>query len=164
MPEVYIALGSNLDDPVRQLDQAVAALKALPKTHWHVVSPYYYSKPMGPDDQPDYVNAVARIDTRLTPLALLDRLQWIERRQGRVRKSVRWGPRTLDLDLLLYGRKRIRQRRLIVPHYDLAERDFVIIPLLDVANGDLNIPGIGLLSALKQKHKKSGLVKIVQHV
>lgn len=160
MAEVYIALGSNLDDPVCQINQAIAALKTLPKTRWGAVSRYYASKPMGPDDQPDYVNAVARIDTRLTPLALLDRLQWIERRHGRVRKSVQWGPRTLDLDLLLYGRKRIRQWRLIVPHYDLAERDFVIIPLLEVAGGDLNIPGIGLLSALKQKHKKSGLVKI----
>lgn len=160
MAEVYIALGSNLDDPVRQLNQAIAALKTMPKTRWGVVSAYYSSKPMGPDDQPDFVNAVARIDTRLTPLALLDRLQWIERRQGRVRKNVRWGPRTLDLDMLLYGRKQIRQRRLVVPHYDLAERDFVIIPLLDVAGGGLKIPGVGLLSALKQKHKKSGLVKI----
>ena len=158
--EVYIALGSNLENPVRQLNQAVAALKAMPKTRWGVVSPYYSSKPMGPDDQPDYVNAVARINTRLSPLALLDRLQRIERQQGRVRKSVRWGPRTLDLDLLLYGRKHIRQRRLVVPHYGLAERDFVIIPLLDVANGNLKIPGTGLLSELKQKHKKSGLVKI----
>lgn len=164
MAEVYIALGSNLDDPIRQLDQAIASLKTLPKTRWSAISSYYFSKPMGPDDQPDYVNAVARIDTRLAPLALLDHLQRIERRQGRVRKGVRWGPRTLDLDLLLYGRKRIRQRRLVVPHYDLAERDFVVIPLLDVASRNLNIPGIGLLSGLKQKHKKSGLVKIAQHV
>ncbi len=160
MPDVYIALGSNLEDPVAQLDRAVAALQHLPKTRWRAISPYYRSPPMGPADQPDYVNAVARLETRLAPLALLDRLQRIERRQGRVRKAQQWGPRTLDLDLLLYGQKQIRQRRLIVPHYGLAERSFVVVPLADVAEANLEIPGVGLLSMLKQKHKNKELVRI----
>ena len=164
MPEVYIALGSNMNDPVLQLDRAVAALKHLPRSRWGSISSYYQSSPMGPADQPDYVNAVARLDTRLAPLALLKRLQHIETQQGRPSQHQHWGPRTLDLDLLLYGAKRVRQRGLIVPHYGLAERDFVVIPLLDVAGEKLQIPGVGILFGLKQKYLGHTLKKIKQHV
>ena len=100
---VYIGLGSNLSEPLRQLQSAIEAIRAIPATQVAAVSPFYISDPLGPADQPRYVNAVAALDTELAPLALLDALQAIELEQGRVRKDERWGPRTLDLDLLLFG-------------------------------------------------------------
>ncbi|MGX9080354.1 2-amino-4-hydroxy-6-hydroxymethyldihydropteridine diphosphokinase, partial [Klebsiella pneumoniae] len=96
-------------------------------------SQLYGSRPMGPADQPDYVNAVVRLTTRLAPLALLDQLQSIELEQGRVRKEERWGPRSLDLDLLLYGAECIQSERLTVPHYGMKEREFVLLPLAEIA-------------------------------
>ena len=128
MIEVFVAIGSNLGNPVAQARQAVAALDRLPESALQQVSQLYGSRPMGPADQPDYVNAVVRLHTRLSPLALLDQLQKIEREQGRVRKDERWGPRTLDLDLLLYGEQVIQHERLIVPHYDAPEYDLLIEP------------------------------------
>ena len=128
----YIGLGSNLADPSRQLEQAIAALKTLPQSRLSAFSSLYHSSPLGPADQPDYVNAVAMLDTRLAPLALLDALQAIEQQQGRVRGQ-HWGPRTLDLDLLLYGNERIEYPRLQVPHPQLSKRDFVLIPLAELA-------------------------------
>ena len=98
MIEVFVAIGSNLGNPVAQARQAVAALDRLPESALQQVSQLYGSRPMGPADQPDYVNAVVRLHTRLSPLALVDQLQKIEREQGRVRKDERWGPRTLDLE------------------------------------------------------------------
>lgn len=164
MVDVYIALGSNLNGPVNQLNRAIHALKHLPKSSWQAVSAYYQSCPMGPQDQPDYINAVARLETRLAPLALFDFMQRIERRQGRPPQHSHWEARTLDLDLLLYGQRRIRQKRLIVPHYGLVDRDFVVIPLLDVAEEGLYIPGVGRLSKLKQDFRGHQLKKIKQHV
>ena len=99
----YIGLGSNLADPHTQIAHALAALDALDSTRLLAVSSLYRSKPLGPSDQPDYVNAVAMLETGLEPEALLDRLQQIELEQGRVRKQERWGPRSLDLDILLFG-------------------------------------------------------------
>lgn len=133
MIEVFVAIGSNLGNPVAQARQAVAALDRLPESALQQVSQLYGSRPMGPADQPDYVNAVVRLHTRLSPLALLDQLQKIEREQGRVRKDERWGPRTLDLDLLLYGEQVIQHERLIVPHYGMKEREFVLLPLAEIA-------------------------------
>ncbi|MCI2962278.1 MULTISPECIES: 2-amino-4-hydroxy-6-hydroxymethyldihydropteridine diphosphokinase [Shewanella] len=132
MPRVYVALGANLEDPKAQLDNAVTALSALALGNSLLVSPYYYSTPMGDVVQPDYVNAVASFDTELMPLALLDALQHIENTQGRVRLE-RWGPRTLDLDLLLYGNEKIDIPRLKVPHYGMKERSFVLVPLAAIA-------------------------------
>lgn len=126
METVYIALGSNLDNPLQQLKQAVETLQKFAKNF--AISPFYGSKPLGPQDQPDYVNAVAKFDTELSPIALLDKLQHIENEQGRVRLR-RWGERTLDLDILLYGQQQIHNERLIVPHYDMQNREFVIVPL-----------------------------------
>ena len=103
MIEVFVAIGSNLADPLGQARRAIAALATLPESELLQTSHLYGSRPMGPADQPDYVNAVVRLDTRLGPLALLDQLQKIELEQGRVRKDERWGPRTLDLDLLQPG-------------------------------------------------------------
>ncbi|MBL0441125.1 2-amino-4-hydroxy-6-hydroxymethyldihydropteridine diphosphokinase [Aeromonas veronii] len=133
MTEVFIAIGSNLSDPLGQARRAVAALARLPESLLVEASSFYSSRPMGPADQPDYVNAVARLNTRLAPLALLDQLQKIELEQGRVRKDERWGPRTLDLDLLLYGDQVINHERLIVPHYGMKEREFVLLPLAEIA-------------------------------
>lgn len=126
MQTVYVALGSNLENPLAQLKQAVISIEKFAKNV--VVSPFYGSKPLGPQDQPDYVNAVVKFDTELAPLALLDKLQSIENEQGRVRLR-RWGERTLDLDILLYGNEIIQSERLTVPHYDMQNREFVIIPL-----------------------------------
>ncbi|MBR7888922.1 2-amino-4-hydroxy-6-hydroxymethyldihydropteridine diphosphokinase [Marinomonas sp. A79] len=128
----YIGLGSNLDNPVAQLDRAIDALKKHDDLHHLRVSSIYGSKPVGPQDQPDYVNAVASFDTSLAPLDLLDLLQRIEQAQRRVRER-HWGPRTLDLDLLLYGQETIALPRLVVPHAFMLERGFVIKPLNDLA-------------------------------
>ncbi|OTG83958.1 2-amino-4-hydroxy-6-hydroxymethyldihydropteridine diphosphokinase [Acinetobacter sp. ANC 4648] len=130
----YIGLGSNLGDSQQLLAAAVQKLAVL----GHVkVSKLYQSLPMGPQDQPHYHNAVALLETDLLPLALLDELQKIEQEAGRVRLR-HWGERTLDLDLLLYGQEEIQNERLTVPHVGILERDFVVIPLLDL-DPDLQI-------------------------
>ncbi|MFB2637493.1 2-amino-4-hydroxy-6-hydroxymethyldihydropteridine diphosphokinase [Shewanella bicestrii] len=138
MTQVFVALGANLEDPKAQLDNAVAALSALAENQSLKVSPYYGSAPMGDVVQPDYINAVASFETSMAPIALLDALQEIENTQGRVRKE-RWGPRTLDLDLLLYGDAIIDEPRLKVPHYGMKERSFVLVPLAAIAP-DLVLP------------------------
>ena len=132
MTIAYIALGSNLNEPVAQLDAAVLAISQLSQSQLLHISPYYASKPMGPQDQPDYVNAVLSIETQLEPLVLLDELQRIENEQGRIRLR-RWGERTLDLDMLLYGKLEMQRERLTLPHYDLQNREFVVVPLFDIA-------------------------------
>jgi 2-amino-4-hydroxy-6-hydroxymethyldihydropteridine diphosphokinase len=152
----YIGLGSNLADPILQLRRAVRALSALPHSRLRAVSPVYRSAPLGPAGQPDYLNAAARLDTALDALALLDALQAIERDQGR-RRSVRWGPRTLDLDLLLYGGRRIDHPRLSVPHPRLRERNFALLPLADVACGEPLLPGGEDLATLVSQCSLEGL-------
>ncbi|WOT05647.1 2-amino-4-hydroxy-6-hydroxymethyldihydropteridine diphosphokinase [Shewanella youngdeokensis] len=132
MIQVYVALGANLSEPVEQLNNACQALLSLASNHSFRVSPYYRSAPMGDVEQPDYVNAVASFSTSLSPIALLDALQEIENNQGRLR-TLRWGPRTLDLDLLLYGNEVINLPRLTVPHYGMQQRSFVLVPLFDLA-------------------------------
>ena len=140
----YIGLGGNLDQPAARIRKARAALAVLPNTREAAFSRLYRSAPMGPADQPDYVNAVMALDTQLEPIALLDHLQAIENAQGRVRLGERWGPRTLDLDLLLYGEDIIEHERLTVPHPGLHQREFVLYPLFEIAP-DLSIPGRGAL-------------------
>lgn len=135
----YLGLGSNLADPVRQLRDALEALAALPGTTLAAVSSLYASDPLGPPDQPRYANAVAALDTTLAPLDLLDAVQAIELDQGRVRER-RWGPRTLDIDVLLYADQLIDDPRLTVPHYHLHARAFVLYPLAEVAPADLVLP------------------------
>ncbi|MBI5041406.1 MAG: 2-amino-4-hydroxy-6-hydroxymethyldihydropteridine diphosphokinase, partial [Gammaproteobacteria bacterium] len=139
-------LGSNLDDPRRHVSTALRELATVTSTRVSTVSSLYRSAPMVglgvPADQPAYINAVARLETRLSAEALLDALQAIEARHGRVRSGERWGPRTLDLDLLLYGDARIDTPRLRVPHPGIAERNFVLYPLAEIAP-ELEIPGLG---------------------
>ncbi len=159
MERVYIGLGSNLAEPVSQLRGALAALADLPQTRLAAVSSLYASDPLGPPDQPRYVNAVAALDTGLTPLQLLDGLQVIELAQGRVRKDERWGPRTLDLDILLFGQHRIDEPRLQVPHYHMHARAFVLYPLAEIA-GDLRLPDGGSLQALLDACPFEGLERL----
>lgn len=137
MERIYIGLGSNLSEPQKQLREALQALDNIPKTRFVAVSSLYSSDPLGPQDQPRYVNAVAALDTTLPPLELLDALQAIELAQGRERKAERWGPRSLDLDILLFGDRLIDEPRLQVPHYHLHARAFVLYPLAELAPPDL---------------------------
>lgn len=149
MKTVYVALGSNLNDPFNQLKQAV---KSLQEFAIHLeISPFYGSKPVGPQDQPDYVNAVAKFETNLTALELLDKLQHIENQQGRVRLR-RWGERTLDLDLILYGNEQIQNTRLTVPHIEMKNREFVIVPLFDLSP-DLELPSGEKLAVIYAKYQ-----------
>lgn len=132
MTTAYIALGSNLGDPARQLQEAALAISALPETRIIARSPLYRSAAVGPGEQPPYLNAVLSVHTELPAQGLLDALQSIENRQGRVRTQ-RWGARTLDLDILLYGDERIDTPTLQIPHPAMHERHFVLYPLADIA-------------------------------
>ena len=133
MTLVYIALGSNLASPLTQVNAAIAALGAIPNSQIVAVSGFYRTPPLGPQDQPDYLNAAVALETTLTPEALLDHTQRIELDQGRVRKAERWGPRTLDLDIMLFGEEIITTPRLTVPHYDMKNRGFMLWPLFEIA-------------------------------
>ncbi len=136
----FIALGANLGpDPSQNLAEAVRRLAEEPRVRPRRLAPVYRSAPLGPQDQPDYLNSVLQAETELPALALLDALQAIEAAMGRVR-TVRWGPRIIDLDLLLYGSERIAHPRLVVPHPEMIRRRFVLQPLADLAP-DLVIPG-----------------------
>lgn len=135
----YIGLGSNLGDSKVILTEAVHKLAGLGDVK---ISKLYQSPPMGPQDQPNYLNAVVQLSTDLAPLALLDELQRFEQESGRVRLR-HWGERTLDLDLLIYAEEKIQHERLTVPHVGVMERDFVLIPLLDL-DPNLHIDGIAL--------------------
>ena len=156
---VFVGLGSNLDEPLRQVSQAFDELAELDETQLLAVSPCYRSPPLGPPGQSDYINAVAMLDTSLAPLVLLDALQAIENNHGRTR-DVRWGSRTLDLDVLLYGDRIIDlSPRLCVPHPEMLNRAFVLIPLHDLAS-DLTVPGHGKLDALLENQSREGLQRV----
>lgn len=153
----YLGLGANLHQPLVQLQQAVLALASLEHCQLQSVSSLYGSKPMGPQDQPDYVNAVAALTTTLSAEQLLDQLQKIELEQGRQRKDERWGPRTLDLDILLFGNQKIDSERLTVPHYGMHVREFVLYPLFELAP-ELHLPDGTILSQFVTTVPKNGLV------
>ncbi|MBC9249455.1 2-amino-4-hydroxy-6-hydroxymethyldihydropteridine diphosphokinase [Pseudomonas alcaligenes] len=159
MERVYIGLGSNLAEPRQQLQAALSALAALPASQLVATSSFYASDPLGPPDQPRYVNAVAALDTNLQPLELLDALQRIEQEQGRVRKAERWGPRTLDLDILLFGERLLAEERLTVPHYHMHARAFVLYPLAELA-ADLQLPDGRRLAELLAACPFSGLERL----
>lgn len=152
----YIAIGSNLSDPVAQTKLAIEALKKLPRSVFVKASMLYSSTPMGPQNQPDYINAVAEIATELNPLELLDQTQLIENAHGRVRKNERWGPRTLDLDIILYGDHVMNSERLTIPHYGMREREFVLYPLAEIAP-DLTLPDGMPLQRLLESVERNGL-------
>ncbi|MTD40981.1 2-amino-4-hydroxy-6-hydroxymethyldihydropteridine diphosphokinase [Erwinia sp. CPCC 100877] len=129
----YIAIGSNLASPLAQARAAVEALDGIPRTRRVALSSFYRTPPLGPQDQPDYLNAAVALETALDPEALLDHTQRIELEQGRTRKAERWGPRTLDLDIMLFGGQTIATPRLMVPHYDMKNRMFMLWPLFEIA-------------------------------
>ncbi|HCL5252289.1 TPA: 2-amino-4-hydroxy-6-hydroxymethyldihydropteridine diphosphokinase [Salmonella enterica] len=133
MTVVYIAIGSNLASPLEQVNAAVRAIGEIPDSRIVAVSSFYRTPPLGPQDQPDYLNAAVALDTALAPEELLNHTQRIELQQGRVRKAERWGPRTLDLDIMLFGDKIINTERLTVPHYDMKNRGFMLWPLFEIA-------------------------------
>jgi len=135
----YIAIGSNLASPLEQVNAAITALGDIPHSRIIAVSSFYRTPPLGPQDQPDYLNAAVALETDLEPEALLDHTQRIELQQGRVRKAERWGPRTLDLDIMLFGDRIINSERLTVPHYDMHNRGFMLWPLFEIAP-DLRFP------------------------
>ncbi|GAB2790053.1 2-amino-4-hydroxy-6-hydroxymethyldihydropteridine diphosphokinase [Halomonas shantousis] len=151
----YIGLGSNLDDPQRQLEQAFAEFDRLPLTRLLRRSRLFASAPVGPQDQPDYLNAVAELSTRLSPLALLDQLQTLEQRHRRVRQR-RWGPRTLDLDLLLYDEQHWDTPRLSLPHPEMHRRGFVLVPLAELA-GERYLYHGQTIAELAQQHVSNDL-------
>ena len=156
----YIALGSNLDNPGHQLQRAVDDIDSEKSISLLKCSRLYRSDPVGPPGQPDYCNAVIAVTTDLSPEPLLDTLQAIENKHGRVR-TVRWGPRTLDLDILLYGDEVIDTQRLTVPHYQMHVRSFVLYPLSDIAP-DLLVPEHGALSSLLDNVSPDGLDVIAE--
>ncbi len=147
---VFIGIGSNLDEPQEQLRKAVAALNDIRDTRLRRVSGIYVSRPMGPADQADYLNAVAELETELAAHDLLDALQAIEHDQGRRRDGERWHERTLDLDILLYGSQCINDRDLVVPHPGMHNRAFVLYPLQEL-DADISVPGKGHINALIQQ-------------
>jgi 2-amino-4-hydroxy-6-hydroxymethyldihydropteridine diphosphokinase len=156
MALVYVGLGSNLSDPEKQIKHAVALLSHIKKTKLSGISSLYFSRPMGPQDQPDYMNAVAALQTELSPLELLDELQAIENKAGRVRKDNRWGARILDLDILLFDNDIINHQRLTVPHYGLELREFVLLPLAEISP-ELTLPNGKNILALSQYIDTNGL-------
>ncbi|MGE8296449.1 MAG: 2-amino-4-hydroxy-6-hydroxymethyldihydropteridine diphosphokinase [Pseudomonas sp.] len=161
MERVYIGLGSNLAEPLQQLRAALSAIARIPQSSLQAQSSFYISDPLGPADQPRYVNAVAALDTALEPWQLLDALQRIEQEQGRVRKAERWGPRTLDLDILLFGERLLDDERLTVPHYHMHARPFVLYPLAELAP-ELQLPDGRSLSSLLKDCPFSGLERLQQ--
>jgi 2-amino-4-hydroxy-6-hydroxymethyldihydropteridine diphosphokinase len=155
----YVALGSNLDDPRMQVERALEALGSLPATHCVLHSSLYRSPPFGPVEQPEFVNAVAGLLTALEPVALLAALKELESQLGRARPVVRWGPRRIDLDLLVHGATRSDTDALKLPHPGLAERAFVLVPLAEIAP-DLEVPGVGRVRSLLQRVSCDGLERL----
>ena len=159
MHTAYIGIGANLHDPIAQVRAAFAALDGIDSTHVAGRSSLYRSQPVGYLEQPDFVNAVARIESGLDAHTLLDRLAAIEQAQGRVRTRPN-GPRTLDLDLLLYDEERIATAELVVPHPRMHERAFVLIPLVEIAP-DIVIPGRGPAARLLERIERPGVERLV---
>lgn len=152
----YVALGSNLDDPAAQIERAFAALSELRDCKLIARSRRYRTQPLGPQDQPEFVNAAAGLLTTLTPRELLVELKNLERTLGRDVPVVRWGPRRIDLDLLVHGDAQISESDLVVPHRGLPERNFVLYPLCDIAP-DLHVPGHGRVRQLAARAGAAGL-------
>tara|TARA_R110002012_G_scaffold148823_1_gene307757 strand:+ start:214 stop:702 length:489 start_codon:yes stop_codon:yes gene_type:complete len=159
MSQVYVGLGSNLAQPEQQISQALRAIASLPASHISATSSLYISRPMGPQDQPSYVNAVVEVQTEMQAVEFLHCLQKIELEHGRVRKAERWGPRTLDLDILIFGTQVIDSVELTVPHYGMKEREFVLYPLHEIAP-ELQLPNGPKLTELLINCPLNGLEKL----
>lgn len=155
----YIGIGSNLDDPERQVEEAFGHLDGLKDTRLFARSGMYRSEPFGDVEQPDFVNAVAGVLTRLSPEELLVETQSIQRRCGRKSDEVRWGPRTLDLDILVYSSVILKSETLVVPHPGIAQRNFVLLPFAEIAP-DLVIPGLGHLASIDVNRQEPVISRI----
>ena len=155
----YVGLGSNLQGPERQLEDAFELLAGIPRTRLIKKSSLYRSAPFGGVEQPDFVNAAAALMTRLSAAEMLIELQRIENERGRERGDVQWGPRVLDLDLLVYSNQKINEHGLIVPHPGIGERNFVLLPLGEVAPG-LIIPGLGHIERLHVSFSEPAISRI----
>lgn len=155
----YIGLGSNLSNPRIQVNNAAKAIANISSSEVIALSALYLSKPMGPQDQDDYINAVIAIETSLSSLELLDALQAIENAAGRVRKDNRWGARILDCDIILYGNETINNERLTVPHYGMKLREFVLLPLAEIAPS-LHLPDGSTVKLLASNINNNGIVKL----
>ena len=156
---VYVGIGSNLDNPVAQVQQAITMFQSSDQFRDVRVSSLYRSEPMAGMKQPDYINAVVAFTTDLNPHDLLDSLQQMENDQGRVRTDVRWSARTIDLDILLIGKEEICDDRLTVPHPGIFERNFVILPLAEL-DPDLSLPDNTHMSYLLTQITEEGIEKI----
>lgn len=156
MARVYLGLGSNLFDPKQQIISVIETLSSHKLMSLIQCSSLYFSRPMGPQDQPDYMNAVVEIDTQLSPIKLLDALQKIENDAGRVRQGERWGSRVLDIDILLFDNITLNSQRLTIPHYGLKQREFVLLPLAEIAP-QLNLPNGESIIQLADKIDLNGL-------
>ena len=154
----YIGVGSNLSQPLTQVNSAVQHISTMAQTQVIKTSSWYSNPPLGPRDQPDYVNGVVAINTELSPIQLLDALQTIENQHGRVR-SRKWGERTLDLDILLYGSETIESERLTVPHREMQNRVFVIKPLFDI-HSELILPNGKAIKDLVKQFDLSDFIPI----
>ena len=155
----YVGIGSNLDDPRAQVLRAIAALAQLRGTQLVSSSPLYQTPPLGDVAQPPFVNAAAGLLTQLSPEALLAELRALETRLGRQPPRERWGPRVIDLDLLVVGRETRATPELTLPHPGIAQRDFVLYPLADLAP-DLEIPGFGRVAVLKARVENRGVSRL----
>lgn len=154
---VYLALGSNLADPKQQIEQAISALRQLPDSQLVGCSSFYRTPPLGVADQADYLNAVVALTSQLAPLTLLAATQQIEQQQGRIRSSQRWGPRTLDIDILLFGQLQLQSPQLTIPHYDMYNRLFMLYPLYEIAPALVLPNGVPLRDYLQQYYPQQTL-------
>lgn len=157
----FIALGSNIDGPEQQVGRGLSEIGALPQTRFARVSSLYRSVPVGYRNQPDFINAVAAVETTLAPRALLEQLLAIERAHGRVREFPN-APRTLDLDIILYGTRALQEPGLAIPHPRMHERAFVIVPLVEIAP-DAAVPGRGRASDLLAGVDAASVARLAPH-
>lgn len=155
----YVALGSNLGDSCASIEQAIQAIGAFPETRYCRRSALYRTRPFGPVQQADFVNAVVGVLTRLPLEEFFARLQGLERELGRQPGRERWGPREIDLDLLVFGRELRETGALLLPHPGIPQRDFVLYPLRDVA-ADLQIPGMGRVRDLAERVTDRGMQRL----
>ena len=155
----YIGIGSNIEDPRLQVETSFSLLAQIPLTRLISKSSLYQSKPFGLLDQPDFINAAAAIITQLSAFDLLKELKKIELECGRKHSKIRWGPRCLDLDLLIYSNQIINEINLIVPHPGISERNFVLLPLGELAP-ELYVPKIGRIKNLTSNISKTGILQI----
>ena len=155
---IYIGLGSNLDEPRHHINDAIEEIKTIDNCDFIKCSSLYKTPPMGPQDQPDYINAVVKIQSGLSAIEVLDKIQELEQKHGRVRE-LKWGPRSLDLDILLYGDQEIDTIRLKIPHTGLYVRAFVLYPLLEI-EPNLSLPNGVFLSEQVESLGKQDIVKL----